>query len=119
MTRRAVILGDGRAVPLVAYVAAWRAMLAASEDCRFRGSPKDPRGWKGSYTRAEVLREFRDGLHDRINRHIPNHGKGRKWSYDWFMAAWRLSRDVNTPRLIVRYCPAEFRPRLEHRLTVD
>lgn len=117
MTNRYVTLGDGRHIPLGAYVAAWRKALDAPADAVFNGSPC---GWKGcSETRNEVVRQFRDGMHDRINRHIPSHGCGRKWSRDWFMQAWRLSRDVNTPRLIVRWAPVEFRARLAHRLETD
>lgn len=120
MTARAVTLGDGRRMPLGAYVSAWRAVLAAPMDCRFKGSPSDPRGWRGSYSRAELLQEFRAGLHDRINRHLPGFGHGRKWSPDWQRSTLHFAGAVNTPRLIVRLhgnpAAREFRNRLAHRL---
>lgn len=120
---RAIVLGDGRRISLSAYVAAWKAALAADAGQRFKGSPCDPRGLRGSsYSRAEILQEFRRGLDDRINRHAPHYGKGRKWAYDWQSAAWRLSRDVNTPRLVVRLfgnpMAREFADRLGDRLEI-
>lgn len=120
MSKRAIILGDGRRVSLRAYVAAWKAAIAADDCQRFRGSPSDPGGWNGSYSRDDVLREFRAGMHDRINRHMPHFRRGRKWSYDWQAAALRLARDVNTPRLVVRLIgnpiAREFVSMLSHRL---
>jgi hypothetical protein len=41
----------------------------------------------GSRTREEILGEFRDGVHDRINRHAPGFGAGRKWDSEWQRAA--------------------------------
>lgn len=123
MTQRAIVLGDGRKMPLGSYVAAWKATLAADPAQRFKGSPCDPSGWRGSYSRAELLGEFRRGLDDRINRRIPSYGRGRKWSSDWQASARRLSRDVNTPRLVVRLhgnpMAREFAHRLGDRLTVE
>lgn len=121
--QRAIVLGDDRRISLAAYVAAWKAALAADECQRFKGSPSDPRGWRGSYSRAELLSEFRSGMHDRINRQMPHYRKGRKWSYDWQAAALRLARDVNTPRLVVRLfgnpMAREFASRLSNRLEMD
>jgi hypothetical protein len=121
--QRAIVLGDGRRMSLAAYVAAWKTALAADDCQRFKGSPADPRGWCGPYSRAELLQEFRGGMNDRINRHAPHYGKGRKWSQDWQASAWRLSRDVNTPRLIVRLfgnpMAREFAFRLGDRLETD
>lgn len=116
---RAIVLGDGRRIRLGAYIAAWRATIAAPADSRFTGSPCDPRGWQGSYSRDEVLREFRAGMADRINRHIPGFGIGRKWDSDWQWAALQTAIAVNTPRLVVRWAPADLRDRLAHRLTTD
>lgn len=114
--KRYVTLGDGRAVGLGNYVKAWKTALSAPADARFKGKPSDPTGWMGGYDRAEVLREFRDGLHDRINRHIPDYGKGRKWDRDWFWMMWRAARDLNTPRLAIHWLPPELRERFEHRM---
>ncbi|MFG1304178.1 DNA polymerase III subunit beta [Xanthobacter autotrophicus] len=112
--RKVVTLGDVRRIPLGVYVAAWRLVRAAPPDARFRGSPC---GWSGSEeTAAEILRQFRAGMDDRINRHVPWHGRGRRWGPDWQSEAARLARAVNTPRLVVRWAPQEFRRRLAHRL---
>ncbi len=113
MTRRAVILGDGRRIGLGRYVAAWRAALAAPPGARFAGSPCEPRL---TADRETVLREFRAGLADRINRHMPGYGRGRKWSADWQRAALQCARAANTPRLIVRWVPPDLRARLAHRV---
>lgn len=112
--RKVVTLGDVRRIPLGVYVAAWRLVRAAPPDARFRGSPC---GWSGSEeTAAEILRQFRAGMDDRINRHVPWHGRGLRWGPDWQSEAARLARAVNTPRLVVRWAPQEFRRRLAHRL---
>lgn len=110
---RYVTLGNGRRVGLASYVAAWRACLAADPAQPIR---MDLHGLPGS-TAADVLRQFRDGLHDRINRHIPGYGVGRKWSPDWQREAIHFAAQVNTPRLVVRYLPKDFRGlRFMHRL---
>lgn len=114
--RKVVTIGDGRRIPLAVYVAAWRRVRAAPPDTRFRGSPC---GWSGvEETAAEILRQFRAGMDDRINRHMPWHGRGRRWEPDWQAEAVRLARAVNTPRLVVRWAPQEFRQRLAHRIEV-
>ncbi len=110
--RRYITLGDGTRVTLAAYSAAWRACTAAAPGATFsRGLC----GY-GSRTREEILGEFRDGVHDRINRHAPGFGAGRKWDSDWQRDAYRTAREVNTPRLIVRWVPRDFEARLRHRV---
>lgn len=110
---RYVTLGDKRRVPLGAYVAAWRAVLAAPADQRTDRSLCE----RFPSTAGDVLREFRDGLHDRINRHVPGYGVGRKWSADWQREAVHFAASINTPRLVIRYLPKDFRgPRFMHRL---
>ena len=113
MTARYVTLGDGRKIGLGRYVAAWRATLAAPDNARFAGSPRDPRH---PCDRATVLREFREGMDDRINRSLPYYGHGRKWDVDWYWAMWRASRELNNPRLVIRYLPTEIRSRFAHRI---
>lgn len=115
--RRFVTLGSGRRVTLGAYVRGWRAVKAASPETLYTDSLT---GWRDDPTPAgRILAQFRYGMHDRINRHIPGYGVGRKWSPSWYWETWRFARDVNTPRLIVRWAPVEFRQRLAHRLTTD
>ena len=98
--RRYITLGDGTHVTLAAYSAAWRACTAAAPGTEFR---RGLCGY-GSRTREEILGEFRDGVHDRINRHAPGFG------------AYRTAREVNTPRLAVRWVPRDFEARLRHRV---
>lgn len=63
-----------------------------------------------------VLREMRYGMMDRINKHDRKYGIGRKWSGEWQRETANCARDVNTPRLIVRYVPLHLRARLAHRI---
>lgn len=113
---RCIVLASGRRMPLGRYVAAWRqckAIVAADDgDTWMRETPGSEYGG----TVADALRELRDGLADRINRHIPGYGRGRKWSDDWQRHALQTAHAVNTPRLIVRWAPRDLMPRLAHRL---
>ena len=113
MSKRYVDLGYGHKVSLGAYVAGWKLALRSDPDQQVKTVP----GRFDGGTVADAVRELRRGMHDQINQHIPGYGRGRKWRSGWFWQAWRLSRDVNTPRLIVRWAPLEFRARLAHRLT--
>ena len=63
--QRVVHLPENRTVTLGSYVAAWKTVLAAPEDSTFQNGFN----WYPE-SRKEVLREFRRGLHDRINRRI-------------------------------------------------
>jgi hypothetical protein len=64
-----------------------------------------------------------ENRHDRHMAQRPNHRGGfpRKATADFYFAAWRLSREVNQPRLIVRRGhlghAACYEARLRHRLT--
>ena len=104
-------LGNGHRVTVGAYVAAIRKV--------------DPTktydhglcGW-GPMTGACVLGEFREGVHDRINRHNPAYGRGRKWSLEWQLDTCRAARMLNTPRLRVyaHDLPGWLRARVADRL---
>lgn len=113
MSARVITLPNGRAVGLGAYVRAWRLLLTTRPDADIRGFT-----WH-ALPAADVLRELRYGLHDRINRHLPGYGRGRKWHHDWQRAASQCARAVNTPRLVVRWAPQDLRARLAHRLTTE
>jgi hypothetical protein len=110
-----VTLASGRRVSLGSYVDAWRTVRAADPAALFHGAPED--WFRIPEPAAVILRQFRTGLHARINRHVPGYGRGRKWSTDWQREAWRTARAVNTPRLVVRWVPTEFRARLADRLS--
>jgi len=99
-------------VTLRQYARAWRAAKAMPVIATFRHSLTS----LGSATRDEVLRQFSDGLHDRINRHIPGYGGGRKWSSDWQREMTYTARMLNTPRLVIDWLPADLRKRFLHRL---
>lgn len=108
---RYIRLPNGRAVSVGAYVRAWRALLALDGAATVRDFGPWPE------PASDVLRALRAGIHDRINRHTAAYGLGRKWAADWQRAAVQCAHAVNTPRLIVRWAPADLRARLAHRLT--
>lgn len=66
MAGRYVTLGDGWRVTLGSYVRVVKA-AKASPDRRFTRGLSD--GWPE--TGAKIVREFREGVHDRINQAIP------------------------------------------------
>ena len=107
-----VVLGDGRRVTVAQYCAAWRALRSLDISARVSRGLHDA----DPTTSGAVLREYRAGLHDRINRHWAAWGVGRKWHPDWQRAAAQTAWRVNTPRLVVGWVPMEFRARLAHRL---
>lgn len=109
---RVVTLGDGKQVPLGAYVEAWRRVRELEPSASLdRGLCS-----RDSTTAGDVLREFRNGMHDRINRHIPGFGIGRKWSWEWQTETRRAAHDLNNPRLRFYWLPDWLRPRFEHRI---
>lgn len=113
MTKRYITLGDGRTIGLGKYVTAWKACLELPPNTPIgRGI----NGW--GQTAGEALVDLRRGLEDRINRQIPGYGVGRKWSSDWYFATWNASRQVNNPRLVVRWLPADMMkvPRFRERV---
>ncbi len=121
--QRVVYLSEGRQVTLANYTRAWKLALAAPTDAVF------DKGFTWySQTRAEVLREFRRGLHDRINRRIhrfpgtlrvrpfPN---TRKYQYEWQLETYRAAIRLNHPRLIIDWLPAWLKSRFAHRLRAN
>ena len=112
MIQRVITLPGGRQVTLGEYVRSWKALKHLPPDTTIER-------WSWSHNdAAHILRAIHAGIHDRINRHVPGYGQGRKWSAEWWWPAWRMARDVNTPRLVVHATsvPFEFRARLAHRL---
>lgn len=69
-----------------------------------------------SATGAEWLRWFRGQLDKKVSSRCWWYGVGRKWDWQWQVEAQRTARAVNTPRLVVRWVPKEFRERLAHRI---
>lgn len=75
---RYVVLGNGRTIRLSRYVAAWKACLVTPPSTRIGDGIS---GW--GENAGEALEALREGLHDRINRHLPWYRRGRKWHSDW------------------------------------
>ena len=109
--KRVVTLGFGQKVPLGVYVAGWRKALANPE-ARFPHSLEER--WPA--TGAEIVAQFRKGMVDRINKHDPAFGVGRKWAEDWQRAMIQTAHRLNTPRLVIEWLPAELKGRFAHRL---
>lgn len=109
--KRAVTLGDGRRVGLGQYVGAWKKALAMDPNAPVAGTPSAPRG---GGTAGDAVAEFREGMQDRINKHDPAFGKGRKWDSTWQRDARRL-RDTLTRKSEVpkgEAHPVDLRPKL-------
>lgn len=113
MGNRVITLPNGKACGLPRYCAAWRALRALPADARIVGFDHFPE------PAERVLRALRRGLHDRINRHDPAFGKGRKWDHSWQTDALRVAIKVNDPRLAIHApeLPLEWRERFAHRLS--
>lgn len=111
--KRYITLPNGKPVSLPVYCSAWCTLHTLDPDERISGFDHFP------MEAGRVLREIQRGVQDRINRHLPGYGRGRKWSDDWQRAAGHTARRVNTPRLIVclpEVHPVELRARLTHRI---
>jgi uncharacterized protein YfbU (UPF0304 family) len=82
-------LPNGRSCSIARYVAAWRTLRDMKPNARVEGF---------DYFMSEacdVLRRMREGMHDRINKHDPAYGKGRRWSEQWQTS---MRRDCNAVR---------------------
>jgi len=112
---RVVTLGSGKRLRLGQYVAGWKQLLNLPSGSTVRGNLTS---WDDAEetSAATVLQQYRRGLHDRINRHIPWFGKGREW--DRFGATWQFAGRVNS-RCIIRpnETPYRYRARLAARIT--
>jgi len=106
---RTIGLPNGRAVTLGTYVASWRTLKGLQPDALIRG-------WDHFPERADrILRRLHEGMHDRINRHIPGYGKGRKWDSDWQREVIQTAYQINR-RVRVYSIHRDLRRRLAHRL---
>jgi hypothetical protein len=118
--QRVVYLPQGRCVTLGNYVHAWRLALTAPDTAVFN-KPFAPY----PQTKQEVLREFRFGLHDRINRRIDGfpgtlrplpHPDTRKYDYEWQLETYRAAIQLNQPCLIIDWLPPWLKTRFAYRL---
>lgn len=90
-----------RRVSLGAYARAWRRVRLDVESGHGDRTYRRGFGVTGTCTAEEALREFRRGLHDRINRKVPGHGVGRWWNEDVQWELRRLADRINS-RAVVR-----------------
>lgn len=74
MSAKRVIHTASGTVTIGQYVQAWRTVKAAPEGQEFKSSLN---GWWPA-TREEILREFSEGVQDRINQHVPYMQRGIK-----------------------------------------
>ncbi len=114
--RHAIRIPSGRRVTVRAYVSAWRSLARLERQGK---NPVVPVGQWDSYDGVpamNVLRAMRAGMHDRINRYLPDYGHGRKWQ-DQYQRDLRLAaRDLNTPNLRVAWLPPDLRRRFADRM---
>ena len=116
-------LGSGRRLALDHYVAVWKGVRNAAE----RDVPHLPLDLEHPFDDRNVqpttivLAQFRRGMHDRINRHIPHYRRGRKWDTNWQAGAERLATFVNRDHrrafhpIEWRWVPRELRRALRSR----
>ena len=111
MTQRYITLGDGRKCGLGTYVKAWKTLLALDPSTYIGRCPDGLDG-----RASDALRQLRAGLHDRINRHDPAYGVGRKWSSMWQRETLQAAARINCPRLSIDWLPGHLKGRFAHRL---
>jgi hypothetical protein len=96
-----IVLPNGDDVRLRAYVGAWRALLDMPSEIR---AGRTFLGWSHFAEDGEViLREMRRGMDERINRHVPGYGVGKKWGSDYFHACLRDATRLNSRTVIHRF----------------
>jgi hypothetical protein len=89
MSRRYIILPNGKRCSLTTYRKAWNTIKTLKPD-------SEVKGWEWYPVPArDILRQLCEGMHDRINRHIPGYCKGRKWGSDYQINLRRDARRVN------------------------
>ncbi len=76
--------GPGKYLTLAQYC----TVVRAAKEHPAQEYPTTFCSWAGG-TGADIVQEFRKGLADRINAHLPWYGRGRKWSGDMSVPARR------------------------------
>lgn len=107
-----VITTERRTLTLGQYCVAWRTVKAAPAETEFKESLC---GWWPE-SRETILGQFSYGVHDRINRHLPWFGKGRKWHDDWQRETLQAAQRINQPRLIIDWLPGWLKGQYAQRL---
>ena len=108
---RYVTLPNGKTCSIKTYRNAWETLKTLDPHMVI-----DDFGYEGK-TAAYILHRLREGMQDRINRHIPGHKTGRK--KDPCYQAWlhKVSWAMKN-RIVTRFhdIPHEYRDRLKHRI---
>lgn len=105
-----ITLGSGHRMRVSDYVNVWRYVKEAADAGRpvQRCDLTHPFDHRNEQPTTIALGQFRDGMHDRINRRGDYAPKGRKTGYEWETAAMRVAQFVNgDPRRA--YHPNEWR----------
>lgn len=110
MPLNTIRLPNGKRCTVSRYVTAWRTIKTLAPDTSLPGFDHFPA------PAASILDAMRYGLHDRINKHDPAYGHGRKWANDWQRHTLQAAHALNTPRLVIDWLPIEFKERFAHRL---
>jgi hypothetical protein len=87
--KRFVTLPSGRPCSLPSYCAGWRKLKTLSPDTQIGNWDDFP------IEAGAILSDLRRAMHDRINRHIPGFGRGRKWDEDYQNELRRDAQRVN------------------------
>lgn len=108
--QRVIRLPNGRYCSLKSYCASWRALKAMPAGAMVRGFDHFPSD------AADILRDMRAAVHDRINLNGKLYGTGRKWSREWQIETRRAADQINHPRLIIDWLPEQLVARFSYRL---
>ena len=101
MTTPTIRLPNGSYVTAGMYAKAWDILKTEHKASLYAGREKTYSGFFDYPAHAPaILAELRKGLADRINRHDPAYGKGRRWDTDYQAA---LARDAKMLRYFRAY----------------
>ena len=108
-----ITLPNGNLVSAGRYAKAWSVLTRCPADAVVPGWDHFPTD------AASVLRGMREGLHARINRHLPAFGQGRKWQPEYQAGLLRDARRVQDMARRIRvyqFETAEVEKRFGHLL---
>jgi hypothetical protein len=108
--QQVIRLPNGKRCSLKTYCASWRALKELPAGSQVRGFDYFP------IDEADILREMRAAVHDRINLRGNVYGTSRKWSADWQRQMRHAASQINHARLIIDWLPADLLARFSYRL---
>lgn len=106
---------SGHFIAAHAFVRAWHALNAMSVSEMRNGCVPNFTTTGREASLSTVKKWIQSQLSDRINSHIEDFGRGRKWDARWQRECARAARLANTSSLPVSNIPADLRSRLAHR----